>query len=405
MSRRCTLLRSSFQQRHTTRPTLDLPLVRPLTTLIARLISFSLTTTTLAMGAVRWKPTSAEELEEVEAKLLSFLKKPFIGKFVDIGAGWGRDTNQVWTIEMQPTNASSKKMPLVLLHGFGCGAGIWALNMEKLSAERRVMAIDILGFGRSSRPRFSRNEEAESELVDSIERWRSSIGLDEPFILLGHSFGGYLCMAYALKYPQHLAHVILADPWGMPSPETGMRERQIVFPLWAKVLVRVVFKTFNPLASIRAAGPWGPGLMRKARPDIQRKFEPLTGESESFVIMDYVYHCNAQSNPAGEIAFKNLSSNPAFAKNPIIDRLHQLDPKVNVSVIHGGNSWMFRQPEQPIRDLCPERVVEVEEIEGAGHHVYADNLQQFNHLVNQFCDRADQRRDLKQQQHALPPSA
>lgn len=90
---------------------------------------------------------------------------------------------------------------MVLLHGFGGGVGLWAQNLDTLSQRRPVFALDLLGFGRSSRPMFSTDtQQAEDQFVESIEQWRAKMGL-ESVILLGHNLGGYLAVSYAIKYP------------------------------------------------------------------------------------------------------------------------------------------------------------------------------------------------------------
>lgn len=163
------------------------------------------------------------------------MKKPYRGYHVDIGEGWGLETNQVWTIEMGTSEADKESLPLVLLHGFASGVGLWTLNLDSLATNnRKVYAIDILGFGRSSRPYFDHSEGAELELVQSIERWRKNVGLNDKFVLLGHSFGGYLALSYALQYPEKVDHLILADPWGMPSQQQSHQARthQYQIPLW-----------------------------------------------------------------------------------------------------------------------------------------------------------------------------
>ncbi|XP_018018107.1 (Lyso)-N-acylphosphatidylethanolamine lipase [Hyalella azteca] len=71
--------------------------------------------------------------------------------------------------------------------------------------------MDMLGFGRSSRPTYSRDPlQAEQELVESIEAWRKVVGL-ERFMLLGHSLGAYLATVYAFKYPDRIV-----EPYSAP---------------------------------------------------------------------------------------------------------------------------------------------------------------------------------------------
>lgn len=59
----------------------------------------------------------------------------------------------------------------------------------------------FIGFGRSSRPKFACDaEKVEAQWVESVEEWRRELNLGQ-FVLLGHSLGGYVATAYALKYP------------------------------------------------------------------------------------------------------------------------------------------------------------------------------------------------------------
>lgn len=115
--------------------------------------------------------------------------------------------NRIWTLKVtnktsrKPTNPAAQT-PLVMVHGFGGGVGLWIRNLDALSQSRPVYAFDLLGFGRSSRPSFPSDASlAEEQFVSSIEQWRQSLGL-ERMILLGHSLGGYLATSYTLQYPE-----------------------------------------------------------------------------------------------------------------------------------------------------------------------------------------------------------
>lgn len=128
--------------------------------------------------------------------------------YVDIGDCVGVG-DKIWTLAI---NTLSNNTPIVLLHGFGAGLGFWILNIDALAQDRPVYAIDLLGFGKSSRPKFSKEAtEVEDQYIESLERWRRLMRV-EKMILLGHSFGGYLSTAYSIKYSERVEHLILGDP-------------------------------------------------------------------------------------------------------------------------------------------------------------------------------------------------
>ena len=179
--------------------------------------------------------------------LLTEIRSYYESEFVPL-----KNDQRIWTLKFNPT---ANRSPLVLVHGFGGGVGLWAMNVDTLAEKRTVYAFDVLGFGRSSRPELSTDPaEAEEQFVDSIEQWREKIGL-EKFVLLGHSLGGFLATSYAIKHPSRVQHLILTDPWGFPvKPTEDNVSRHI--PAWVKLL-GAVLSPFNPLAGLRAAGPWG----------------------------------------------------------------------------------------------------------------------------------------------------
>lgn len=323
---------------------------------------------------LKWRKTSKKELEEVDKKILDEVPSVKERKFVELDNG-----EQLWSITCNP---DGKGTPIVMVHGMGGGVGLWALNLDAISEKRPVYAFDLLGFGRSSRPKFSVDAlEAEKQFADAIEKYRIAMGLKE-FILLGHSLGGFLCASYALSYPQHVKHLILADPWGMSlrPPEGGS-----TLPWYIRSLVSI-FTISSPLSIVRAAGPFGPQLVRKYRPALAETF--ATKLKDETILHSYVYHCNAQ-NPSGELGFKSMTWNLGWAKEPMTHRLIEgLDDNVPLTFIYGSESWVKRSTGWEIKN---ERstYVDVQIIRGAGHHVYADRANLFNTLVNTIAESVD----------------
>ncbi|KAL3859771.1 hypothetical protein ACJMK2_009965 [Sinanodonta woodiana] len=312
-------------------------------------------------------------LAEVERRIMQSLKSKLVSQFVFLP----RSQNRLWTIS---ANSGNDRTPLVMIHGMAGGVGLWAQNIDSLCTKRPLHAFDLLGFGRSSRPKFSKKAElAENEFVESVEEWRREMQLDK-MVLLGHSLGAFIASSYALKYPERIKHLILVDPWGFEEKPTDNES----IPRWARVIITLV-QPFNPLAIVRAAGPWGPGLVKKFRPDLKKKFSDLFDDD---TIFEYIYHCNAQK-PSGETAFKALSMSFGWAKHPMIQRVGQIHKSIPMTFIHGSESWISQDTSYRVKYIRKDSFVDVQVIDGAGHHVYADEPHAFNYLVDKLLDNLD----------------
>jgi len=322
---------------------------------------------------LKWNGHSPDLLEQSETTILSNLKLPFERFSLPLGQCVGSN-DEIWTISM---NTESKEVPIVMLHGFAAGIAFWLMNLEEISVNRPLYAIDLLGFGRSSRPNFSKDAETiERQFIESIERWRELMQIPK-MILLGHSFGGFLASSYAMKYPDRIEHLILADPWGYTEPRDLSNEA-----LWKRSLVKI-FQKMAPLAIIRAAGPYGEWLVKKARKDIMKKYEKAV-EDEG-VIAQYIHQCNS-AKPTGEEAFRNLLEGGPWAKYPIGERvLTGMKDDIPMTYLYGAVSWMDNKYGAIIKEARPNSYTHIEQVPFAGHHVYSDNALDFNQFVNEAC--------------------
>ena len=119
------------------------------------------------------------------------------------------------TLIVEPTDTScGANIPVVFIHGFLGGSGMFIKNINALSKTRRAFVFDLMGFGRSSRvPLQGSAMDIEEAYVMSIEKRRDKVGIDS-FVLVGHSLGGFMSSAYALRHPSRIRYLILVDPWG-----------------------------------------------------------------------------------------------------------------------------------------------------------------------------------------------
>jgi proline iminopeptidase len=85
-----------------------------------------------------------------------------------------------------------------------CG-DVW----DTLAKGRKIVFYDQRGNGRSSELKEGQACGL-AEQIDDLEALRARLGF-EKFDLLGHSWGGYLVMAYGARHPEHIAHLMIVD--------------------------------------------------------------------------------------------------------------------------------------------------------------------------------------------------
>lgn len=111
------------------------------------------------------------------------------------------------TLAYKIENPSNSQNTVVLLHGFCESKKIWSETSSYLCDEYRAVSLDLAGFGDSPSWDFSYSIE---DLADAVHETLQEIGVQKA-VFVGHSLGGYVSLAYAEKYPQHLQGLCLVN--------------------------------------------------------------------------------------------------------------------------------------------------------------------------------------------------
>jgi proline iminopeptidase len=111
--------------------------------------------------------------------------------------------------------------PLVIVHG-GPGAShdYFLPYLLPLARSHRIVFIDERGSGKSEKLEDPAGYTVEA-MVEDVESVRTSLQLGK-IDLLGHSYGGVLAQAYALKYQENLEHLILCSTFHSTKEMNGV---------------------------------------------------------------------------------------------------------------------------------------------------------------------------------------
>ncbi|HXZ20844.1 MAG TPA: alpha/beta hydrolase [Candidatus Acidoferrales bacterium] len=142
------------------------------------------------------------------------------GRLVDIHNGDGGRLHLHGMGESGPS--------VILDAGIGASSLSWSLVQPLVARFARVYAYDRAGYGWSEPPQIEDGRRIASRMAEELRKLLRAAEVPGPYILVGHSFGGYVARVYAERWPVEVAGLVMLDSpsasdWAHPSPE---RRRQ-----------------------------------------------------------------------------------------------------------------------------------------------------------------------------------
>ncbi|HLP12635.1 MAG TPA: alpha/beta hydrolase [Flavobacteriales bacterium] len=99
------------------------------------------------------------------------------------------------------------KVPILFLHGFPFDKSMWDLQLEHLKSLCRAIAVDLSGFGKSTRHEHGMSIDTSG---NDIILFMDKLGIDKA-IVCGLSMGGFIALNAHKKFKDRFAALILCD--------------------------------------------------------------------------------------------------------------------------------------------------------------------------------------------------
>jgi pimeloyl-ACP methyl ester carboxylesterase len=136
------------------------------------------------------------------------------------GVDWSGELSRV-DVDGTPVNyvdrGSGGREPVVLVHGLGGQWQNWLENIPRIAQERRVLALDLPGFGLTPEPDEEISIPGYGRFVNAF---CDALGLGEVAVV-GNSMGGYIAAEVAIQFPQRVSRLVLVSAAGISSAETA----------------------------------------------------------------------------------------------------------------------------------------------------------------------------------------
>ena len=231
---------------------------------------------------------------------------------------------------------TSTLTPVLFVHSFAGSANHWDAQIEHLRSQRRVVAIDLRGHGRSDPPLDTGGYSVEA-LASDIGTVADHLTIKR-FVLVGHSIGGAAALAYAQQHPARVESLVLVGTPGRTPPERSGRIMETL---------RKSYETANDIF-------WN-SLMDGARPQTRAILE------------------DGRSRMPRHAALSLIDA--AFAFDPVPAMLAYPGPKLIIDTRHSeSRNALYRHAPDVPRQV----------IAGTSHWPHLDKPYEFNRVLDAF---------------------
>jgi len=109
---------------------------------------------------------------------------------------------------------------ILFVHGLGSYLQAWNKNVSHLRGQYRCIAVDLPGYGKSSKEIHSGQMEF---YADILHEFMDKLGI-KSYTVAGHSMGGQIGIVMSLKYPANVKSLVLAAPAGFEQFHEGQKQ-------------------------------------------------------------------------------------------------------------------------------------------------------------------------------------
>jgi pimeloyl-ACP methyl ester carboxylesterase len=258
---------------------------------------------------------------------------------------------------------------LLLVHGGRDHARSWDWVARALRNDYHVIAPDLRGHGDSAWAVGS--SYAISDFVFDIAQLLEAVG-ESPVTIVGHSLGGAVSLLYAGLFPERVSRLVAIEGLGPPP---AILERMRATPGWRRV--RDWMERIQGLA----------GRQPRRYPSIDAAAHRMQ-EENAFLSREQARHLTIHGvarNEDGTYSWKFDNYVRAFSPNrlteeEVVEFRRRID--CPVLLVRGSESWAS----DPASDgrVRPFADASVVNVEGAGHWVHHDRLDEFLRCVREF---------------------